>query len=657
VSRFGYHAGGIAPNPKCVLITRGIVVVNHTTCRRIIVLLAGIASLSSATAAEQLKSGQPPVLTLTPVRLNQVKAEGEFGRRIRQIIENDILKVDVEQAFLQQFRERPAEPFPYLGCGKFLDAVVRLASCSGDSRLVALKQKMIGELIATQDADGYLGWVKDPQRRIRQLWDLHEASYLTWALVSDYSLFGEKASLEAARKLADNFTARFSADPTLRPDTSNGVVTFEGSQLGFDRALLALSRETGDPKYRDFCVRVLKLGEFNPAIKMGPTSLANHAYTYLGHSLAQLDLFRVSGDPDLLRAPKRAVDFFRHGNGMLVTGTCSEGECWHDTQSGLQNTAETCMGAYVIRLLDSLLQLEGDSLYGDMMERTIYNAMFAAVSPDGRRNRYFTPFDGRRSYDRHGDRFCCHNNLRRFFADLPGWMYYQTSDGIAVNLYNASTTTLEPKQGLEVKLQQETDYPTSGDVLLRVTPSLEAEFTLRLRIPRWCRTATVSVNGAAAEEVAGGRFHSLARVWKAGDQVALKLPMEWRLVKGRQSQTGRAAILRGPVIFTLNPKRNPEFSKHPDFEPRQLLIDPPSVEIPLADDSVRPHGMACQLKAWPPGNFNFWPFIDRMPLVLTEFPDAGGEGIYFLVPDSSSPLLVDDELFDLPAGHTNASGS
>ena len=81
-------------------------------------------------------------------------------------------------------------------------------------------------------------------------------------------------------------------------------------------------------------------------------------------------------------------------------------------------------------------------------------------------NHYFTPFDGRRLYDRHGDRFCCHNNLRRFFGDLPGWVYYRTKDGVLVNLYSDSTAKIDLGNGVEVVLRQQTVYPTSGSVLL-----------------------------------------------------------------------------------------------------------------------------------------------------------------------------------------------
>ena len=305
--------------------------------------MGGDVGLRGSAAARAPQSEPTGGERLVPIQLKQVHLGGEFGRRISQIIENDILRVDVEKTFLDQFRERPAEPFPYLGFGKFLDAVVRLAAHRGDPRLLALKRRMSRR---TPRDPGYRRLHRLGQRtrggESGNCGTSTNARTLIWALVSDYRLHGEQASLEAARKIADNIIRRFLADTKLRPDTVNGVVTFEGSSLGFDRALLALSQETKDPKYREFCIRVLRLPEYDPPIKTGPTSLANHAYTYLGHSLAQLDLYRVTWEPDLLRAPKRAVNFSR-GDGMLVTGSCSEAECWHDTQSGLQNTAETCM--------------------------------------------------------------------------------------------------------------------------------------------------------------------------------------------------------------------------------------------------------------------------------------------------------------------------
>ena len=582
---------------------------------------------------------------LQPIELHDVKLAGEFGRRVNQIIEENVLQIDVDSTFLQSFRERGAGG--YLGFGKFIDACVRLAAGSGDARMVAFKKKVISDLIATQEHSGYIGTIADPHSRVKALWDLHENSYIIWALVSDYRYFNETASLNAARGMADYLLGLFAADPALRPDTGNGVVTFYGSSLGFDRALIALSRATANPAYRDFVVDLLKLNDYDPEIHCGPTSLKNHAYTHMGHCLAQLDLYRETGNPRLLRATHRTIDFMRKSDGMLVTGSCSQGECWHDTQSGLQYTSETCMAAYLARVMDAMLQLEGASIYGDIMERDIYNALFAATSPDGHRSRYYTPFDGNRTYDPNGNRFCCANNNKRFLGDLRSWIYYRASDGVAINLYNSSTASMRITPEATLRIEQQTDYPTSGNVLVNIDPSKPAKFAVKLRIPRWCETAQVSVNGQAPQQAAGGQFYTVQRIWKPGDVIELSMPMKWRLVHGRRSQAGRAAILRGPQVFTLNPARNPQFSGQAAFEPRQVMINPPELEASaVPDNTVRPGGLACTVKAWPPGPFSFWPFIERLPLVLTEYPDAGGQAIYFIVPDEYSAAIVDDELVE-----------
>jgi len=580
-----------------------------------------------------------------PLDLARVTLGGEFGRRVERIIEANILKIDIDETFLVDFRKRGKGGVTqgYVGLGKFIDAVVRLAAGTGDARLIHLKKKTIAGLLATQDPDGYIGIVEDPDDRMKVLWDLHENGYLIWALVSDYHFFGNKTSLNGAQRMADYVLARLSANPQLLGKV-DGYVPFSVASIGVDRAFLALSHATGQKKYRDFIIDTLELNEFNPEIHAAFLP-ENHAYTYMAHCQAQLDLYRETGDPRLLRATRRALAFMRKGEGLLVTGSCTDGECWHDTQNGLANTSETCLSAYLARVMSSLLELEGDSLYGDIMERDIYNALFAATAPDGSKSRYFTPFEGKRIYDKFGYRYCCANNNKRFLAELRGWMYYRTASGVAVNLYNASTATMNLPSTVELKIEQETNYPSSGDVLLKIDPSKAAHFEVKLRIPGWCKAATVSVNGGAPETVAGGRFHVLERTWKSGDVIELKMPMEWRFIRGRRSQVGRVAVLRGPVIFTFNPGCNLELTGHSDFDPRLIAIHPLEVEPPAEDNSVRPGGVACKLKTWPPGK-SPWPTTERIPLVLTEYPDPNGQGIYFITPDAAASAIVEDELID-----------
>src|ERR1035438_5165646 len=149
-----------------------------------------------------------------------------------------------------------------------------------------------------------------------------------------------------------------------------------------------------------------------------------------------------------------------------------------------------------IRVYENLLRLTADPHFGDLMERTILNTLFGAQSTDGSHLRYFTPLQGDRVYT---GECCCTGNFRRIISELPTMVYYRTENGVAINLYSTSKAKVALDEGLSIAVQQETNYPSSGNVVIRVDPSHPASFPLKLRIPRWCHTATVSVNNKPVE--------------------------------------------------------------------------------------------------------------------------------------------------------------
>ncbi|MGQ9573774.1 MAG: beta-L-arabinofuranosidase domain-containing protein [Thermoguttaceae bacterium] len=574
---------------------------------------------------------------LVPLESRQVKLGGQIGRRIDLTVQGNLLKLDIDKEFLKPFQDRNSQG-GFIGLGMLIDAAVRLAAYTGDPKVLALKRHLVGETIKTQAADGYIGMMV-PASRMWRLWDLSEMAYIVYGLTSDFRLFQEKDSLAAARKLADYIIARWTAEPD--GDPTEGSITLEMACVGLERALLSLSEATGDGRYLDFCLEKRRLRQWDMPITVGRWGrIEGHAYAYLAACLAQLQWYRTEPEARLLGPTRRAMDFLTRGDGLVVIGTCGDHECWHDTQAGTINLGETCATAYLLRVLDDLLRLEGDSQWGDIMERTIYNALFAAQSPDGRRIRYYTPFDGPRSYFP-GDSYCCPNNFRRIVAELPGMVYYRAGDGLAVNLYTASSARLKLEEGLWLSVRQETDYPSSGKVTIHLEPSDPVEVPLLLRIPRWCSEARVLINGKPVQKPApGGSFLTLQQTWKRGDRVQLEMPMPWRLVKGRKAQAGRVAILRGPVVYCLNPQRNKDLGP---IDLRLLTIKPESLEGPIPDAAVRPGGLACKIRAWGPGAWYPLAPADK-ELVLTEFADPGGQATYFHVPNPNAQQFVEDEL-------------
>lgn len=500
----------------------------------------------SAAAMVQVAAG-PPANAIRPIDPRQVKVGGEIGRRIDITIHKNLLAIDLEDDFLRPFREKKRWPFSYVGLGKQIDAVVRLAFHTGSEKLIALKDRLVSETIKTQLPDGHIGIFGGG--RLGVWWDVHEMSYVIFGLVSDYRHFGSKASLAAARKAADYMMHGRPARPMV----------VHVSTIGLERAFVALYAATGQKKYLDYINTGGGLQKWN-------ASVGGHAYDYMNVCLAQLDLRRLGGQGDLLGQSRRVVNFLTRNDGLVICGTCSLGEGWHTSQVGTGKLGETCCTAYLIRLLDRLLQIEGRSLYGDIMERAVTNALPAAQSPDGRELRKYTPFDGVRTYyrgekssDFKRDTYCCPNNYRRIIAELPAMIYYRWGGGAMVNLYTPSRGTLQLADDLSVTLRQETDYPNSSKVTVHVAPSRPASFALRLRIPRWCDVAKVAVNGRTVDKaIRGGRFFALDRPWRKGDRVELDMPMSWRLVRGRKAQQGRLAVMRGPMLFCLSPARQVE---------------------------------------------------------------------------------------------------
>ncbi|NLF08362.1 MAG: hypothetical protein GX594_10340 [Pirellulaceae bacterium] len=602
----------------------------------------GIKIVTTGGVSEFLPAVESKVAdALLPVRLTRAELSGEIGRRIDDLIYKNYMVIDLERNFLDPFRQRPpTDGRRYIGIGKVIDAGSRFAAYTNDPEVQKRTVWLIDELMKTRDPDGYLGHMKalpDGRQNYRN-WILHDQEYAILGLVNHWRYCGDKRSLEYARQLGD-----YVLKTVPKNEHPEEVCT-----AGLPEAVLALYAETGDRRYLRFAAdtRHGSKGEIAcSSLRDWEQTFENrsqsHVYVMLARCYSQTLLYRFEPDDRLLKMSRFMLgELVKKDGGLLVIGSGSDGEHFAYTQNGKGAVSESCVTAYLIRWLDSLMRLEGDLRYGDLMERAVFNALFAAQDPAGRNIRYFTPFDGPRVYF-HLDGFCCPGNLRRIVSELPEMIYYHTPDnGLAINLFTPSEKTVALGDGLQATIRQETDYPTSGHVKLTVSPSQEAEFPLRLRIPRWCPKVAVSINGSLPQIVSpGGKYHEIRRKWKSGDAVTLDMPMPWRFVRGRKLQDGKAALLRGPIVYCIGTAQNAELLKTV-INPSDLILDPASLGEPVGDSSVRPQGLKVAAKAKIPANKD--QKEQTVDVVLTEFVDPNGIATYFRITDSSQ--AVEDEL-------------
>jgi DUF1680 family protein len=159
----------------------------------------------------------------------------------------------------------------------------------------------------------------------------------------------------------------------------------------------------------------------------------------------------------------------------------------------------------------------------------------------------------------------------RTIASLGGYLATRSDAGIQLHQYTPATV----RTGAAT-LAVDTRYPLDGAVEVSVLETADRPWTLALRVPGWCRGATVSVNGTPVPASAGpSGYLEIARQWRAGDRVALTLPMRARLTAAHPSADalrGAVAIERGPIVYCLESLDQPEGV---DVNRVELCVDEP----------------------------------------------------------------------------------
>jgi hypothetical protein len=129
-----------------------------------------------------------------------------------------------------------------------------------------------------------------------------------------------------------------------------------------------------------------------------------------------------------------------------------------------------------------------------------------------------------------------------------------------------------------VRIAQTTDYPFRERIEFTIDAERPVAFPLALRVPGWCSTPHLHINGTPVPAVRGENgFIVLRRTFKPGDRIALTLPMKLAVTRWPQNGIG---IERGPIVYSL-PIQESWKSR---VEPKFTTEDFPSWEATPASD-------------------------------------------------------------------------
>ena len=551
--------------------------IRHYTISAVTLSLLGAALFATGAAAQQEPDGLASPGLIPAVRdvfrapaPNSVQPGGVLGERYRLSREKRLLTID-EAELLSGYQHRPGS-HPWIGehIGKWLHAASLTYACTHDEALRAKLDRVAGALMQTQEANGYLG-TYGPDKRFGLYpeadWDVWSHKYNLIGLLTYYQYTGNRDALAACRRMGDLLITVFGP--------GKKSILSAGTQVGMAATsvlepMTLLYRATEDKRYLDFAEYIVTAWDEAGGPRVLSALLAGEpvyrvangkAYEMTSNLVGLCELYRVTGKRPYLDAVLNAWNDIA-ANRLYLTGSGSSHELWQpDYQlpddAGAQ-ICETCVTVTWMQLNMELLRLLGEARFAEQIEKTLYNHLLGAQAPAGDDWSYYTPLKGRKPFE--SVTTCCHSSGPRGVALAPEFLYTLAEDGIAVNVYGASSATL-PITGVgEARVEQDTTYPFDGTIALKVTPKDEPKsFALRLRAPAWATRWALTVNGkawAAKPDTSG--YIVVARTWKAGDVARLKLDMTPRITLGAHDHEGRMAIQYGPLTLAADRAHNPD---------------------------------------------------------------------------------------------------
>ena len=447
-----------------------------------------------------------------------------------------------------------------------------------DPELEKKADEWIDKFAAAQQPDGYINTfytLTGLDKRWTNM-DKHEmycAGHMIEAGVAYYQATGKRKLLDVCIRMTDHMMSQFG------PGKRHWVPGHEEIEL----ALVKLYQTTQEQKYLDFAYWLLEErghghgtmgdeGKWDPVYYQDIvpvrrlTDISGHAVRCMYLYCGMADVAALKNDTGYIAAIDRLWDDVVHRN-MYITGGIgssrdNEGFTEDYDLPNLDAYCETCASVGMVLWNQRMNQLTGDSKYIDILERSLYNGALAGISLGGDRFFYVNPLESKG--DHHRQEWygcaCCPSQLSRFLPSIGNYIYAASDDALWVNLYIGNTGQIRIGE-TDILLTQETDYPWDGSVKLTISTSQPLEKEIRLRIPNWCKTYDLSINGKRIN-VSEEKGYAVIKDWKSQDVIALDMDMPVEIVAADphvKENFGKRAIQRGPLVYCMEEIDNPVY--------------------------------------------------------------------------------------------------
>jgi DUF1680 family protein len=457
--------------------------------------------------------------------------------------------------------------------GKILTGMAQTYRAFRNPNTLAAGNEMVKMFKSVQGDDGYLGpWPKSSRfNGDKNKWDTWGHYHCIYGLYQWYKVTGNKDALAVAIKAADCIYNHFIAGNQIFVSQNWAECNF-----AISHAFAILYQETGNKKYLDACEHIV-LNEWKLAYDDYYTK-RSLACDWLGaaeegkafyqsnqtrweslHTLMTLSpLYQITKNREYYKALEHywwsIIQHDVHNFGGFGTGEGAAGDKYG-------YGSETCNTVAWMAYSTEYLKISKLSYAADVLEMAWYNAALGSLLGD-HDFIYMNNSDGNRisaliTLTGHGfeggrELSCCQANGNRGISQITEWAVLTDKENLYLNFYGTSNAETKTPGGTGIKILQETKYPQSGTVKIKLSMDRSEAFKLNLRIPGWSENTVVKVNGDILNNVIPGNYYVINRAWHTGDTIEIIFDMSVHFWIGEDNFSDKTSIYYGPVLLAMD---------------------------------------------------------------------------------------------------------
>lgn len=433
--------------------------------------------------------------------------------------------------------------------GHYISALAKMYASTGNIEILSRLNYMLSELKRCQDhvGTGFIGgtpnsldvWAEIKRGDIRAggfslnekwvpLYNIHK----TYAGLRDAYIH---ANIELALDMLVKFTD-WMIDITVDLTDVQMQDMLRSEHGGLNEVFADVAALTGEGKYLDLARRFSHQVILEPLLQKKDNLTGMHANTQIPKVIGYKRIADLENNKEWDDASWFFWNTVIHNRTISIGGN-SVREHFHpsDNFSSMvddKEGPETCNTYNMLRLSEMLYKTSLKTELVDYYERALYNHILSTIEPNNGGFVYFTSMrpGHYRVYSQPETSFwCCVGSGLENHAQYGEFIYAFSEDDLYVNLFIPSSLNWKEKG---IQIIQETEFPESNEINIRIDKSNSKHFPIHLRKPSWTRVneIKVSVNGKKMNINSDKKgYITLNRKWKEGDIISYTLPMDLTL--------------------------------------------------------------------------------------------------------------------------------